>query len=336
MLCSDAKRIPRTIDARFSPQRVDLIAQTRKLWASGSEITYHLSSPRSDHEADEVRRGFDAWAEICNLRFTETARGRAQIRVAFMEGDGAWSYVGRDILSIPFPRPTMNFGWPVADDFDTILHEIGHAIGLEHEHQNPQGGLVWNRQAVINWLSGPPNNWDRATIERNVFSKVQGPAIGSTFDPDSIMQYPFPAGMISQPVEYAAGIDPRPGLSDLDRIWAAKAYPGADDSSEMHLELHTPAAVSLKPGSEQFFEFTAPHSSKFTFNTLGDADTVLAVFDEENRFIGGDDDAGIFRNSRVTLRLHMNQTVQIRLRVIADDHGTVWLIARPKELAQAA
>jgi hypothetical protein len=37
-----------------------------------------------------------------------------------------------------------------------------------HEHQNPDTPIDWNRVAVIADLSGPPNNWDEATIESNI------------------------------------------------------------------------------------------------------------------------------------------------------------------------
>jgi hypothetical protein len=61
------------------------------------------------------------------------------VRVRFREGDPE--------LQIPAPEPTMNYG---------------------HEHQNPDTPIDWNRAAVIADLSGPPNNWDEATIESNI------------------------------------------------------------------------------------------------------------------------------------------------------------------------
>ena len=53
-----------------------------------------------------------------------------------------------------------------------ILHEFGHALGLIHEHQNPIQAIDWNKPAVIADLSGPPNNWDRDTIEHNMFEFI--------------------------------------------------------------------------------------------------------------------------------------------------------------------
>jgi hypothetical protein len=45
-------------------------------------------------------------------------------------------------------------------DDAACVHEFGHALGLIHEHQNPNRAIQWNRDAVINDLQGPPNNWD--------------------------------------------------------------------------------------------------------------------------------------------------------------------------------
>ena len=55
----------------------------------------------------------------------------------------SWSYIGRDILKsklAPQNEPTMNLGWDITRDRDAALHEIGHTLACEHEHQNPNSG----------------------------------------------------------------------------------------------------------------------------------------------------------------------------------------------------
>ena len=127
------------------------------------------------------------------------------IRVAFMQGEGSWSFIGSDSESVPNQdEPTMNYGWLTSSSSDdvgiarVVLHEFGHAVGLAHEHQNVSGGIKWNKEQVYKDLGGPPNNWPKETIDHNMFDRYDETiAIYSEFDPKSIMLYPIPKDMDS-------------------------------------------------------------------------------------------------------------------------------------------
>jgi hypothetical protein len=144
----------------------------------------------------------------------------------------SWSAVGTDALvERYFPRhqPTMNFGWleddtPEDELSRVIIHEFGHAIGCIHEHQNPAGGIQWNEAAVIEYYSGPPNYWDEATIRFNILDRYRANQLrGTTFDPESIMLYAFPAELTKDGV----GTRENDRLSATDIAFIAKAYPRA-------------------------------------------------------------------------------------------------------------
>lgn len=135
---------------------------------------------------------------MANLNFQWIDSGKADIRIAFQQGNGSWSYLGTLCRQIPEPEPTMNYGWlkPASDEAElrrVVIHEFGHALGLIHEHQNPQGGIKWNEPAVIADLSKPPNNWDLETIRRNVLDHYPPGEVSATkADAKSIMMYPIP------------------------------------------------------------------------------------------------------------------------------------------------
>jgi serralysin len=176
---------------------------------------------------DRVRKVAKEWTKVANLTFDFVDAAPSDIRIAFAQGNGSWSYIGTVCRSIPEPQPTMNYGWLTTDSDETelrrvVLHEFGHAIGLIHEHQNPKGGIHWNKSAVIRDLSGPPNNWSEATIENNMFKFYPlTDVIPTDVDDSSIMMYPIPQSWTTD--GFSAGLNGE--LSDNDRSLVASVYP---------------------------------------------------------------------------------------------------------------
>jgi hypothetical protein len=178
---------------------------------------------------DRVRAVATEWTgpQMANVSLRFVDAGDADIRIAFEQGNGSWSYLGTMCRDIPAGEPTMNYGWLTPDSSEdelrrVVLHEFGHALGLIHEHQNPRRPIEWNRAAVIADLSKPPNSWDPATIENNMFKKYEPAQLtGTGTDSLSIMMYPIPAAWTND--GFSAGLNR--ALSDTDKDFIRSAYP---------------------------------------------------------------------------------------------------------------
>ncbi|KAK8094792.1 hypothetical protein PG997_001477 [Apiospora hydei] len=87
-----------------------------------------------------------------HIRFTflrSHSTSGSDIRVKFTNSGRSWSLTGTTNREEEPHVATMALnlnGEKEEGKVGTILHEFGHALGLRHEHQHPDSGLVFNRR----------------------------------------------------------------------------------------------------------------------------------------------------------------------------------------------
>ncbi len=343
--CSLPQVIVREFGPDVAPPRQALIQLFGKKWVNGTILRYYFFDQDSDGEfvqfsngsrewrswvgPDEqqevVRQGFRTWEVVgIGLEFKEVqSRNEAEIRIGFMQGDGSWSYIGRDLidLNLSVNERTMNFGWDLTrrpEEIDTAIHEIGHTLGFPHEHQNPNAGIVWDEEVVYRTLAQPPNNWDRNKTFYNIIRKIPADTVqGSNWDPDSIMHYPFPSGLILEPAKYKAGLSPAGGLSKRDRTWVRTFYPPIRGRNQ-ELKLFKPVFLDIEPGAQKNLVINPDSIRRYTVQTFGISDTVMVLFENiggELRYLTGDDDSGTTNNAKINVKLFRGREYILRVRL---------------------
>ena len=186
----------------------------------------------------------------------------ADVRIAFLAGEngGYWSAVGRDGVNPSLFKPnepSMNlegFTDSLPPDYKgVVLHEFGHALGFEHEHQNPNANCEaefrWQddpgyvqtqdsyqqfipdssgrRPGIYTRLEGPLNNWSQSQIDFNLRKLAfQADLLSTAIDKKSIMLYHFDPWMYVDP-NTAQCYTPQENtvLSQGDTDAVAKEYP---------------------------------------------------------------------------------------------------------------
>jgi hypothetical protein len=154
-----------------------LAALTGSKWRVGRTLKVKFLAGEAGIQ-EKVAQYAKLWEQHANLSLDFGNHSDADVRIAFELGQGSWSWVGTEAAAISRQEPTMNFGWLTASTPDSeyervVCHEFGHALGCIHEHQHPEAGIPWDREAVYAFYAGPPNNWSRAMVDNNLFRRYE-------------------------------------------------------------------------------------------------------------------------------------------------------------------
>ena len=124
----------------------------------------------------------------------------AHIRISFRRGS-IWSLIGQQSInrSLVGPQqPSMNLGFSPRTNSRRIrrivLHEFGHALGLEHEHQHPFTkcwDAEYDKKKLLAYLRAQ-RGWSRRVSQSQLKIIRRQGTMATSRDKHSIMLYSFP------------------------------------------------------------------------------------------------------------------------------------------------
>jgi hypothetical protein len=204
-----------------------LAVLTSKWWGNkGVRLTVGFLEQTPGDLQQRILMQMNRWNQYGNVSFVMASDPQVRITRA---GDGYWSYLGTDILTIPRGQPTMclqafTMQTPDSEFRRVIPHEAGHTLGFPHEHMrraiiqriDPEKAIAYFRQT---------QGWSAAMVQSQVLTPLAEASIMATPDADeaSIMTYSLPGIITRDGRPIIGGKD----IEEQDAAFVGKIYPKA-------------------------------------------------------------------------------------------------------------
>lgn len=193
-----------------------------KFWDNARTITVSFVEQLPDELEYRVEKIIRRWEPHHSLALDFVKNRPADIRI-YLGGSRNESYLGTDALVAPPDQPTLFISTtPDHWSFEcTLLHEFGHALGLQHEHLHPHAKIPWNKEKVYEFYQ-TTQGWSKQEIDINLFNLENRSGIYSgTYDKKSIMHYRIPNTLTHGNWQVGDNLE----ISEQDKINIRKIYP---------------------------------------------------------------------------------------------------------------
>lgn len=198
-------------------------------WPNGS--TLRIAFIDDGLAADHKQKLIDViseWQPYVNLQFEfidgregQPDHGKGDIRIT-TESSMNYALIGTAAKANDPWDPTMVLGIDPADPkfASTVLHEFGHALGAEHEHQHPEADIPWDLPKVYDFYASKGHS--KETVDESVLGKLSAETtLMLPYDRDSIMHYPIDNALTLGDWEVGHNAT----LSEKDKAFMRAAYP---------------------------------------------------------------------------------------------------------------
>jgi len=153
LLASSTYRLRKTLRPAPAPhtRRKRSAGGTSAFWSAGQTLRISFLNGTCPWYKKAIVTTACHWLEYAHLhlRLVHDNDGHAEIRIRTdVAEDINYSVLGNQSLNEP--EESMAIGAKLSDPrFEsTVLHEFGHALGMEHEHQHPHANIPWDLKAL--------------------------------------------------------------------------------------------------------------------------------------------------------------------------------------------
>lgn len=198
-------------------------------WANGRTLKIGFTDDNlaEDHK-QAIIAAINQWQPYVNLTFEfidgqegTPGYGKGDIRITTLYNQN-YTLIGTDAKVNDPWTPTMVLGVKPSDpQFQSIvMHEFGHALGAQHEHQHPEADIPWDVPKVYARYAAAGVSAevvDEAVL--HTFEKHD--TTYTAYDKHSIMHYPVPNEITLG--DWEVGLNT--AISEKDKAFMRRAYP---------------------------------------------------------------------------------------------------------------